>query len=102
MMAVNLGVEAGRGSWVVNAVDQSQFCQSIKDSVNGPSGNAGASLLNCLKDLIRRGVVVPLQQHLQHGGPLAGERRPSLMADFLKPLEALGNVRFHREVFYGN
>jgi hypothetical protein len=100
VVAVRLGVVASRCARVVNATDQTQLSQRVEDSIHGSSRNLRVPLADRIKYLIRRGVVRPLQQHLEHGPPLSRHGQTLLSTHFLKSLEFVGTVHRHGIALY--
>ncbi len=102
VVAVSLRVVSSRCSWVVNTTDQSQLGERVENSIDGSSRDLRVPLSDYVRYLIRSGVVIPLQQHLEDGTPLSRQGQPSLAAHVLKSLELLGDVHTHNVTMYDN
>ena len=80
----------------MNAADDAQLQKRIQRSVHGRPRKLRKAILHRLEDLVRRGMIVPLQNGFQDHPPLRGDRKPLLAAYLLELLKSfLDLVNMH-------
>jgi hypothetical protein len=97
MMATYLPVETRCGSGVVKAADNAHVCQRIEDTINGRPRDSRSTVRDHIEDLVRRRMIVPLKNCLEHDPTLHREGDALTPAQRLELLQSLRDlVRLHR------
>jgi len=88
MVLVQLGVETRRGAGVAGLGQEAKGHQRCQDAIDRHARELGQVPMNGLENLVGGRVVPALQNCLEHGAPLHGDRQPTLAVGGLKALDA--------------
>ena len=87
MVLVQLGVETHRGAGVAGLGQEAKGEQGCQDAIDGHARELGHARMNGVEDLVGGRVVPAVQNRLEHGPPLHGDRQPALAVGGLKALD---------------
>jgi hypothetical protein len=88
MVLVQLGVETRRRAGVAGLGQEAKGHQRCQDAIDRHARELGQARLNGVENLIGGRVVAALQDCLEHGAPLHGDRQPTLAVGGLKELDS--------------
>ena len=87
MVLVQLGIEPGGRAGVAGLGQEAKGDQGCQDAIDGHARELGHARMNGVEDLVGGRVVPAVQNRLEHGPPLHGDRQPALAVGGLKALD---------------
>ena len=78
MVLVQLGVETRRGAGVAGLGQETQGDQFSQDAIDGHARELGQARMDGVENLVGGRVVAAVQDRVEHGAPLHGDRQPVL------------------------